>query len=124
MVKVRGTVDGVEIRDYHLMPGLKGSGVVFFSVKAELRKKIKKGAGDTVHIVLYPDNDPPALPEDLTLCLRDDDEARRFFDSLTESQQHQYVKWIEGAKTDRTRVERIARTVDRLAKGLKFADRE
>ncbi len=124
MVKVRGTVDGVEIRDYHLMPGLKGSGEVFLSVKAALRKKIKKGAGDTVRIVLWPDNDPPAVPEDLILCLRDDAGAQAFFDSLTDGQRHQYVRWIDSAKSDKTRVERIARTIDRLSHRLKFADKK
>ena len=44
-VKVKGTIDGVEIRNYHLLPGLKGSGVVFLSVKADLRKKNQKTGG-------------------------------------------------------------------------------
>lgn len=59
-VKVRGTIDGFEIRKCHLMPMEKGQ--LFLPVRAEIRKKIHKNAGDTVHIVLYPDNDPLEIP--------------------------------------------------------------
>jgi hypothetical protein len=41
---VRGTIDDFEIRKYHLMP--MGNGKFFLPVKAEIRKKIKKEAGD------------------------------------------------------------------------------
>jgi len=61
-VKVRGSIDGYEIEKYHLMPSggemLSGKGKLFLAVKSEIRKKIKKQAGDYVHIILYPDNEP------------------------------------------------------------------
>ncbi len=120
-VKVKGSIDGYEISKYHLLPTLKGTGQVFLSVKAEIRKKIKKQAGDYVHIVLYPDNDPLEIPEELSVCLQDDAEAWQFFNSLTESEQHNYVKWIYSAKTEQTKVDRIAKTLTRLCKHQKFA---
>ena len=43
-VRVRGTIDGFEIKGYHLMP--MGNGKLFLPVKAEIRKKIKKQSGD------------------------------------------------------------------------------
>jgi hypothetical protein len=55
-VKVRGTIDGYEIRKYHLMP--MGNGMLFLPVKAEIRKHTKKKEGDFVHVILYPDNEP------------------------------------------------------------------
>ncbi len=122
-VKVKGSIDGFEISNYHLMPTVKGTGQVLLSVKSEIRKKIKKEAGDYVHIILYPDNDPLEVPEELLLCLQDDAEALSFFYSLNESEQHNYVKWIYAAKTDQTRVDRIAKTLVRLSKHQKFADR-
>jgi hypothetical protein len=42
-VKVKGSIDGFEIGNYHLMPS--GKGTLFLSVKADIRKKIKKEAG-------------------------------------------------------------------------------
>ena len=120
-VKVKGSIDGVEIRKYHLMPS--GEGTLMLFVKSEIRKKIKKQAGDYVHIILYPDNEPLEVPEELLLCLQEDTEALKFFNSLNESEQHNYVKWIYSAKTEQTKVERIAKTLDRLSKHKKFLDK-
>jgi len=119
-VKVKGSIDGFEIRKYHLMPS--GQGTLMLFVKSEIRKKIKKQAGDYVHIVLYPDNEPLEIPEELLLCLQDDTEALQFFNSLNESEKHNYVKWIYSAKTDQTKVERIAKTLVKLSKHQKFTD--
>jgi hypothetical protein len=121
-VKVRGSIDGFEISKYHLMPTATGTGQLFLSVKSEIRKKIKKEAGDYVHIILYPDNEPLEVPEELLLCLQDDAEALQFFNSLNESEQHNYVKWIYSAKTEQTKVDRIAKTLDKLSKHQKFTE--
>jgi hypothetical protein len=120
-VKVKGSIDGFEISKYHLMPS--GEGTLMLFVKADIRKKIKKQAGDTVHIILYPDNEPLKVPEELLLCLQDDAEALRFFNSLNENEQHQYIKWIYSAKTEQTKADRIVKTIDSLSKCLKYTDR-
>ncbi len=122
-VKVRGKIDGVPIKDYHLMPGNHGSKQLFLSVKADLRKKIKKGAGDPIHVTLWRDDAPREVPEELRLCIEDDARAAEFFSSLTESQQQAYVKWIYSAKTERTKIDRMAATVSALAARRKFNDR-
>jgi len=121
-VKVKGSIDGFEINKYHLMPS--GRGTLMLSVKSEIRKKIKKQAGDYVHVILYPDNDPLEIPEELLTCLQDDTEALKFFNSLNENEQYNYVKWIYSAKTERTKVDRIAKTVINLSKCHKFSDRQ
>jgi hypothetical protein len=122
-VKVKGTIDGVPIAGYHLMPGDHGSRQLFLSVRADLRRKIKKQAGDTIHVVLWRDDDPAEVPEELRLCIADDDAAREFFDSLTEAGQQAWVRWIYSAKSEQTRVERMAKTVAALSERRKFADR-
>lgn len=119
-VKVRGSIDGFEIKKYHLMPS--GKGELILAVKAEIRKKIKKQAGDYVHVILYLDNEPLEIPEELLLCLQDDPEAKCFFDSLNEDEQNNYVKWIYSAKTEQTKVDRIAKALVRLCKKQKFAE--
>ncbi|MCL2245836.1 MAG: YdeI/OmpD-associated family protein [Lentimicrobiaceae bacterium] len=111
-VKVKGSIDGYEISKYHLMPSGKGS--LMLAVKAEIRKKIKKQAGDYVHVVLYPDNEPLEIPEELLSCLQDDAQAWHSFNSLNEREQHSYVKWIYSAKTEQTKVDRIAKTINKL----------
>ncbi len=119
-VRVRGTIDGHQIDNYHLMPS--GKGTLFLSVKSDIRKKIQKQEGDWVRIVLYAVNTPLEVPEELMLCLREDAAALQFFNSLKPSEQHRYVKWIYSAKSDQTQVERIAKTLDRLSRHKKFTD--
>jgi hypothetical protein len=45
-VRVRGSIDAVELTGYHLMP--MGNGHLFLPVKAAIRKQIKKQEGDWV----------------------------------------------------------------------------
>ena len=122
--KVKGSIDGYEIKPFHLLPAVKGDDRLFLTVKAEIRKSIKKEAGDYVHIILYPDNDPLEVPEELLLCLQEEPKALQFFNSLSESEQQNYVKWIFSAKTDQTKVDRIAKTLDRLTKNKKYYDKD
>lgn len=122
MLKVKGSIDDFEISKYHLMPS--GKGTLFLPVKAEIRKKIKKQAGDHVHIILYPDTEPIEIPEEFLLCLQDDTIALQFFKSLKENEQHNYIKWIYSAKTDETKIDRIAKTLVSLSKHQKFTNQQ
>lgn len=117
-VKVRGTIDGFEIRKYHLMP--MGDGNLFLPVKAEIRKKIKKEAGDFVRVILYPDNEPLEIPEEMLMCLEDEPKAFKFFKSLTESEQKFYIQWIYSAKKEETKVDRLAKSINKLMKSEKL----
>lgn len=121
-VKVRGTIDSFEIRKYHLMP--MGNGQLFLPVKAEIRKKIKKQEGDHVHVILYPDDEPLETPEEMLLCLKEEPKALAFFKSLTESEQKFYIQWIYSAKKEETKINRLAKTIDRLLEGKKLYDKE
>lgn len=121
-VKVRGTIDGYEIRKCHLMP--MGDNKLFLPVKAEIRKKIKKEEGDTVHIILYPDNEPLEVPREMILCLKDEPAAYMFFQQLSESEQQFYINWIYSAKKEETKVTRLAETINRLLRKLKRYDKE
>jgi Domain of unknown function (DUF1905)/Bacteriocin-protection, YdeI or OmpD-Associated len=120
-VKVKGTIDGYEISKYHLMP--MGNGSLFLPVKAEIRKKIKKREGDKVHVVLYPDNEPLEVPEEMLLCLHDEPTALKFFNTLSESEKKFYIQWIYSAKKENTKVDRLVKTINRLVKGLKLYDK-
>ncbi len=120
-VKVKGTIDGYEISKYHLMP--MGNGSLFLPVKAEIRKKIKKKEGDKVHVILYPDNEPVEIPEELLLCLQDEPAALKFFNTLSESEQKLYIQWIYSAKKEDTKVDRLVKTINKLVRRLRFYDK-
>ncbi len=111
-VKVKGTIDDFAIQKYNLEP--MGNGKLFLPVKAEIRKKIKKEEGDSVHVVLYADDEPMVVPQELLLCLQQEPLALNFFNSLTDNEQIGYVKWIYAAKTEEKKVERIADTITKL----------
>jgi hypothetical protein len=97
-LKVRGTIDGYEITKYNLMP--IAGGRLFLPVKAEIRKHIKKEAGDYVHVILYPDDEPLKAPKEMLLCLKDEPAALKFFKSLSESEQKFYIQWVYSDKKE------------------------
>jgi hypothetical protein len=121
-VKVKGSIDNHKFKNYHLMP--MGNGKLFLPVKADIRKKIGKKEGDWVNVRLYPDNEPTEIPEEFLLCLMEDPVSHKTFLSFSDGEQKAYIDWIYSAKTDNTKVDRIARTLNRLSKGQKFYDKE
>lgn len=117
-VKVKGSIDGFMISKYHLMP--MGNGYLFLPVKAEIRKKIKKKEGDYVHVILYPDNEPLEIPEEMILCLNEEPQALIFFNSLSESEKKYYIQWVYSAKKEETKITRLAKTINKLLKKEKL----
>lgn len=120
-VRVQGTIDGYEIKAYKLMP--MGNGKLFLPLKAEIRKKIKKEAGDIVHVKLYLDDSPMEIPDDLIACLEDTPGIFERFKSYSESEKKMFIDWIYSAKREETKADRIVKTIDKLSKGLKFMDK-
>jgi len=119
-VKVRGWIDHYEIKNYKLMP--MGNGRLFLPLKAEIRKKIGKQQGDWVQITLYADTEPIEIPEEFLACLKTDPLAFETFISYTDGQKKEFIDWIYSAKTESTKVERIAETLNKLVKRQKLKD--
>lgn len=113
-IKVKGKIDDYEFDKYSLMP--MGNGRLFLPVKSEIRKKIKKEAGDTVTIILYTDNSRLEVPEDLEECLKLEPKSYSNFLKFKESEQEEFINWIYSAKREETRVERIVKTIEKLLK--------
>jgi hypothetical protein len=114
-VKVRGYIDDFYIEKYHLMP--IGDGRMMLPVKAAIRKKINKQAGDCVHIKLYRDQEPTDIPQEFLDCLADDEVAMSFFSGLTSAEQKVYTDWIYSGKNADEREHRMAMGIDMLASG-------
>ena len=121
-VRVRGNIDDFAIENYHLMP--MGNGQLFLPVKAEIRKKIKKQAGDIVQVTLFADNSPTEIPEELKLCLLDEPNGLENFMKYTDGEQKACIDWIYSSRTEETKVERIAKTLDKIAKKQKLTDKK
>lgn len=120
-VRVRGFIDDFEISQYKLMP--MGNGSLFLPLKAEIRKKIGKKEGDKVKVVLFADDSPLELPDELRACLEDEPKALQNFLKFTDSEQKFYIDWIYSAKKEETKIERIVKTIERVAIGKKMYDK-
>lgn len=111
-VKVRGSIDGVEIRHYHLMP--MGDGSLFMPVKAAIRKKIGKQEGDSVHIVLYLENEILEIPEVLLEILENYPLANTKFNKLPDGEKKRWIDHIFQAKKEETQSNRIVALLNQL----------
>jgi uncharacterized protein YdeI (YjbR/CyaY-like superfamily) len=86
-----------------------------------IREQIGKTFGDEVTVSVEPDVEPRVIeiPKDLLKELKKDKEARTFFDKLSYTHRKEYVRWVEEAKREETRQNRIVKTIEMLKKGKK-----
>ena len=120
-VQIRGFIDDFEIKQYKLMP--MGNGQLFLPVKAEIRKKIKKQAGDTVKLVIYLDESEVEIPQEILACFETEpSKIYQTFLSFSEGERKAYIDWIYAAKTDETKIQRIANMMERLQQKLRLQD--
>lgn len=116
--KVKGFIDHVEIRQYHLMP--MGNNQLFLPVNATIRKQIKKKEGDWVKIILYEDKTPTEVPEEFILCLKDDPSAWKNFQKMKDGEKKRIVDWIYSVKTEELKIERMAEAINKIGRGERF----
>jgi hypothetical protein len=114
--RMNATIDDYEMNNVSLMP-IKG-GRLFLAVKAEIRKQIKKEAGDTVRVKLFGAKAPEGISEaDFHEALADDPEALKLFGGFPKTEQQAWLSWIfEGGYTD-TIVARMADAIGEIAMG-------
>ena len=119
--RVKGKLDDYSFRGIALVP--MGGGDFIMALNAEIRKRIGKRKGAKLNVVLEADDkfviQPPG---DFLDCLSDEPVAVNFFRSLAKSHQDYFVKWIDSAKTDQTRVKRIAESVSALSKRMGYGE--
>ena len=75
-----------------------------------------------VKVQLEEDKKPFQFNKDFMECLRDEPAASQFFQSLTGSHQRYFSKWIDSAKTEPTRVKRIAQAVSALSRKMGYPE--
>jgi hypothetical protein len=116
--KVKAMIEGVPYRgiltrmgtEFHMLIILKG-----------IREQIGKTFGDEIQVSVESDAEPRVveIPKDLMKEFRKDKEAKSFFERLSYTHQREYVMWINDAKKDETRQNRIVKTLEMLKKGKK-----
>jgi hypothetical protein len=118
--RVKGKLDEYRIAAIALMP--MGGGSFIMPLNAAIRKGTGKRKGATLKAQLEADNKPLKLSAELMECLDDEPKALAFFDTLAPSHKLYFSKWIEGAKTEPTKIKRIAQAVTALSKGRGFSE--
>lgn len=113
--RVKGRLDQLSVSALAILP--MGEGNFILPLNGDMRKKLRKGKGEILQLELARDNnpDPVPMPDDLAECLADEPGAKAFFYQMPGSHQRYYIKWINSAKTEQTRVKRIAQAVNGLA---------
>ena len=92
-VTVSGSIDDYILDHYKLMP--MGNGKLFLPVKAAIRKKIKKEAGDTVRIKLQVDHSPITIPDEIKECfLQESKKTYENFEKLPQSEQKAFIDFV------------------------------
>lgn len=118
--RVKGKLDTHAVKALALIP--MGGGRFIIPLNATLRKTIGKKKGAMISLQLELDKKGYQLNEEFMACLADEPAAEKFFKTLAGSHQNYFSKWIESAKTEGTRVKRIAMAVNALARKMGYAE--
>jgi len=118
--KVKGKIDKHPINRVSLLP--MGGGAFIMPVNGAMRKAIGKRHGAMVKVELTEDKSEFVFNKDLMQCLHDEPKAWDFFKALPGSHQRYFSKWIDSAKTEETKANRIAQAVNALAKQLGYPE--
>jgi len=84
-----------------------------------IREQIGKTFGDEIQVSVESDMEERLIeiPKDLMKELKKDQEAKAFFDKLSYTHRKEYVRWVEEAKKEETRRNRVMKTIEMLKKG-------
>ena len=116
--KVKAMIEGVPYRGILTR---MGTDCHILGIRKEIREQIGKTFGDDVTIVVEPDTEPRLIevPVELAKAFKREKEAKALFEKLSYTHQREYVNWIDEAKREETRQNRIAKTIEMLKKGKK-----
>lgn len=101
IVKVEATFDGYVYRG---ILAKMGCAQHIIGVTQEIKKIIGKQVGDEISVTITQDTASrlKEVPDSLKIALNEDDKAKDFFDSLTESQKNKFITYMTSAKKEQT----------------------
>lgn len=112
-VKVKATFDGYEYRGSIVR---MGGSCYIIGITKEIRKAIGKEPGDNIDVTIEKDEEERIVnpPKELLDKFNKDKDICDFWNSLSFSMKKKYVNWIESAKKENTRLNRINITLEKL----------
>ena len=118
--RVKGKLDELSIQSVALLP--MGDGNFIMPINASMRKSLRKQKGAMLEVQLQEDTTAFVFNKDFKICLEDEPSAKKFFEILPASHQKYFSKWIDSAKTEPTKVKRIAMAVAALARQMGYSE--
>lgn len=114
--KVKAVIEGVPYRGILTR---MGTGCHLLIILKSIREQIGKTFGDEIKITVEPDMEPRVIeiPAELKKAFKTEKEAKAFFNKLSYTHQKEYVNWINEARKEETRQNRIVKTIEMLKKG-------
>jgi hypothetical protein len=121
-VKVKAIFDGQVVYRGSLVK--MGYPCHILLITKETRQKLGKTLGDTIKVEIEQDTEIRVVivPEDVKGLLGKHPKAKKYFESLSYTDQKEYIRWIESAKQPETRARRTSLFLDKLNAGKKFMD--
>ena len=114
--KVKAMIEGVPYRGILTRMGTECHLLIILK---EIRAQTGKTFGDEVKITVELDTEPRVIevPAELKKLFKTEKEAKAFFEKLSYTHQREYVNWINEAKREETRQNRIVKTIEMLKQG-------
>lgn len=111
--KVKAVIEGIP---YQGTLARMGSERHILIILKRIREQVGKTYGDEIKITAEADTQPREIeiPRDLLKELKNAKDAKSVFDKLSYTHQKEYVTWINEAKKEETRQNRILKTVEML----------
>ncbi|MFM9985150.1 MAG: DUF1905 domain-containing protein [Flavobacteriales bacterium] len=118
--RVKGKLDQYAIHQVALIP--MGEGDYIMAINATMRKGIRKNEGATIVVQIEQDNSELEVSPDLVACLKEDKAAWKQFESLATGHQRYFSNWIESAKTQTTKADRIAKCLFAMQEKMDYGE--
>lgn len=112
-VKVKAYIDGAVYRGSLVK---MGGDCHWLGITQEVRKITGKNPGDIVHVVIEEDKEERTveIPPDLLELMQKEEGLADYFGSLSFTHKKEYVRWIEEAKREETRKNRLFKAIEML----------
>lgn len=122
-VKVKALFDGRVVYRGSLVK--MGYPCHILGITQEVRLKLGKSPGDKIKVEIEQDLEVRVVivPEDVKLILDGNPKAKKYFDSLSYTDQKEYIRWIETAQKEETRTRRIGIFIEKLSNRKRFIDK-
>ncbi len=112
--RVKVVLDNIKINAMALIP--IGDGNFILTLNAEIRKNLHKKQGDLLLVKIELDKVGYIQNELFLICLNDEPDALKYFNTLPRGHQNYFSKWIDSAKTEATQSKRITQVLNALTK--------